>query len=617
MCGIVGFLSNEEGKEKIIKKMNDRIVHRGPDGEGYYIDNNIALGHRRLAVIDLQSGEQPMSNERKDIIVIFNGEIYNYRELRYTLKERGHYFKTDSDTEVLLHGYEEWREELPKNLRGMFAFAIWDKRDNTLFCARDNFGIKPLYYYKTNEVFMFASEIKAFLEHPKFNKSVNKKIIGAYLSFSFTPTNETMFEGVYSLEPGKCITVRNNIISTRGYYDVEFEEKKSGFNDTVKRISNIVKDSVDYHTISDVEVGAFLSGGVDSSYIVSVAKPDKTYTIGYNEEKYSEMDYAKGLAKNLKIKNIDKKVNKQEYIKTLPKMLYYMDEPCADPSAISLYFLSKIASKDVKVVMSGEGADEFFGGYNCYAEEEKFKLYNKIPFFIRHIIGKCFELLPEFKGRNFIVRRGNRLEEEYVGVNKVFSEREIKKFLNIEENIKDKDIINNILKKEKHTLTKMQKIDIKCWLPKNILLKGDKMAMANSVEVRTPFVDKEVFEIAKSLPLEYKVTQNSTKIAFREAAKEDIPNESYKRKKLGFPVPLREWMREDDVYNEIKETINQNFVDEFFNRQYVLKLLEEHKNHKKDNYKKVWVVYVFIKWYEIFFLNNENIKNDSQILIKT
>ena len=608
MCGIVGFLSNEKGKEKIIKKMNDRIMHRGPDGEGYYIDPNIALGHRRLAIIDLEYGNQPMSNEKRDIIVIFNGEIYNYRELRYKLKEKGHYFKTDSDTEVLIHGYEEWKEDLPTKLRGMFAFAIWDKRDNSLYCARDNFGIKPLYYYKNNEVFMFASEVKSFLEHPKFKKLVNKKLIGSYLSFSFTPTNETMFEGVYSLEPGSYMIIKNNLLSIKKYYDIEFKEKRKGFNDTVEKISNTIRDSVDYHKISDVEVGAFLSGGVDSSYIASVAKPKKTYTIGYKEEKYSEIDYAKDLAKELKVKNINKKISKEEYIKALPKMLYYMDEPCADPSAISLYFLSKLASKDVKVVMSGEGADEFFGGYNCYAEEEKFKLYDKLPYFIRYIIGKCFELLPEHKGRNFLVRRGKKLEDEYVGVNKIFSEKERKKVLNIEDNIRNKDIINNVLENEKQNLTKMQKIDIKNWLNKNILLKGDKMSMANSVEARTPFVDKEVFEIAKSLPLEYKVTQNSTKIALREAAKRDIPNESYKKKKLGFPVPLREWMREDDLYNEIKEAINKDFVDEFFNREYVLKLLEEHKNHKKDNYKKVWIVYVFIKWYETFFVNNEKYK---------
>lgn len=603
MCGIVGFLSEEEEKEKIIKKMNDRIIHRGPDGEGYYIDKNIALGHRRLAIIDLESGKQPMSNENKDLIVVFNGEIYNYRELRYRLKEKGHCFKTNSDTEVLLHGYEEWKEELPKMLRGMFAFVIWNKRTNTLFLARDNFGIKPLYYYYNKNTFMFASEIKAFLEHPQFNKSLNKKLIGIYLSFSFTPTNETMFEGVYSLEPGTSMTVKNRVLNIKRYYEVEFKEEKIGINESIQKISNTMKDSVDYHKISDVEVGAFLSGGVDSSYIVSLSKPKRTYTVGYDEEKYSEINNAKDLTNKLDIKNINKKITKKEYMKAIHTVIYYMDEPCADPSAVSLYFLSRLVSKDLKVIMSGEGADEFFGGYNCYAEEESIKLYNKIPYCIRHIIGKIFELLPEFKGRNFIVRRGKKVEEEYIGVNQVFSEKERNKILKFKNNLRNKDIISKIVKKEKNNLTTMQKIDIKCWLPRNILLKGDKMAMANSVEARTPFIDKEVFEIASTIPLEHKVRKNSTKVALREAAKKDIPNESYKNKKLGFPVPLREWMREDDIYNEVKETISKDFVEEFFNRKYVLKLLEEHRRHKKDNYKKVWTIYTFIKWYEVFFLN--------------
>lgn len=605
MCGIVGFLDKEENKCKIIKNMTDRIIHRGPDQEGYYIEEKIALGHRRLSIIDINNGKQPMLSKDKTLIVIFNGEIYNYLELQVELEKKGYEFTTNSDTEVLLNGYKEWGKELPKKLRGMFAFAIWDKRDESLFCARDNFGIKPLYYYKNKEVFMFASEIKSFLEHPKFKKNLNKELIGLYLSFSFTPTSETFFKGVYCLEPGNSLTLKNNELTIESYYKMEFEEKSMKFSQIVTRISKVMKNSVKYHMISDVEVGSFLSSGIDSSYIVSLVKPNRTYTVGYKEAKYSEIKYAQELTEKLKIKNITKEVTQEEYMQTVTKMLYHMDEPFSDPAAISLYLISKLASKDVKVILSGEGADEFFGGYNTYREEIDFKLYNKIPFLIRHILAIVFEKFPEGRGRNFIVRRGKKLEDEYIGVNKIFSEKEVKKVLNFSNPIKNKEVIQSVLNqyKEKDNITKMQAMDIKCWLAKDILLKADKMTMANSIEARTPFIDKEVFKIASSLPLQYKVSKTNTKIALRQAAKESITSEAYKKKKLGFPVPLREWMREDKVYNEIKQTINKNFVKEFFNQKYVLQLLEQHKNHKKDNYKKVWAVYCFIKWYEIFFQN--------------
>lgn len=610
MCGIVGFYSEEKNKEAVIKKMADRIKHRGPDGEGYYTDEKIALGHRRLSIIDLSGGSQPMYTEDKKLVVVFNGEIYNYLELKEELKD--YEFKTSSDTEVLLHGYREWGEDLPKKLRGMFAFAIWDKENETLFMARDHFGIKPLYYYKkenSNEM-AFASEIKAFLEYPKFEKKVNKKLIGPFLSFSFTPTNETLFEGVYRLLPGTSMKIKNGEIEIKQYYDIEFDEKDYSFENLVEEISETMKDSVKHHMLADVEVGSFLSSGIDSSYMVSLARPDKTYTVGYDDPRYSEIEYAKDLTNMLGITNVSKKITKEEWLEAIPKFFYHMDEPSSDPSAISLYFVSKLASKDVKVVLSGEGADEFFGGYNYYREEVDMKFYNKIPYPIRHLLAVIFEALPEVKGRNFIVRRGKRLEDEYVGVSKIFSEKERKKVLNCEDNIKNRDIVKPLMDKCKNgsTLVKMQAVDIRNWLLNDILLKCDRMTMASSIEGRTPFTDKEVFNLAKTIPVEYKVTKDNTKVALREAAKKDIPNEAYKKKKLGFPVPIREWMKADEFYNEIKRAFNEDFVKEFFNQKYILKLLEEHRSGKKDNYKKVWIIYSFIKWYEIFFLGKEQDK---------
>ena len=602
MCGFVGFISNDKKKKEIIKKMAERIKHRGPDGEGYYTDSNIALGHRRLSIIDVKGGKQPMYNEDKTIVIVFNGEIYNYQELKKELKN--HKFKNNSDTEVLIHGYEEWGTNLLPKLRGMFSFILWDKEKEVLFGARDPFGIKPFYYYKKDETILFASEIKSFFEHPKFEKKLNEKILPAYLSFSFTPTTETFFEGVNRLDAGHYLLYQNGKLTIKKYFELKFNENKTAYEESVENIANIMVDSVEHHQISDVEVGSFLSSGIDSSYIVSLAKPDKTYTVGYNLPKYNEIDYAKDLAKRLKIKNKSKKIIKEEYLKIIPKIMYYMDEPSSDPATVALYFVSKLASKDVKVVLSGEGADEFFGGYNYYRQFVDMGFYNKIPFCIRHFISKVCKLLPEIKGVNFFIRRGEKLENSYIGVNRVFGNKEKKKVLNIPITLTDQEITKPVydeLKKESD-IVKMQAIDINFWLMKDILQKADRMTMANSIEGRVPFIDKEVYNVASKLPFAYKVSKENTKLALRDAAKKVIPNESYKKKKLGFPVPIRDWMRENDFYNEIKETFESNTANKYFKQKYILKLLEEHKNKKKDNYRKIWNIYCFLKWYEVFFI---------------
>lgn len=602
MCGITGFVSKEKNKKSIIKKMSKRIEHRGPDGEGFFIDEDIALAHRRLSIIDIEGGGQPMFNEDKSIVVIFNGEIYNYVELKSELKKE-HKFVTNSDTEVLVHGYEKWGSNLPKHLRGMFAFAIYDINNKTLFLARDNFGIKPLYYTFMNDTFMFASEIKCFLEHPSFEKKLNEDILPAYLSFSFTPTNETFFKGVYRLDAGCSLTFKNDKIKIEKYYQKTFKEKKCSFNEAVKKIDEVMHESVERHLLSDVEVGSFLSSGIDSSYIVALAKPDKTYTVGYDINKYNEINYAKDLAQKLNINNTSKVITKSEYMDIIPKVMYHLDEPTSDPAAVALYFVSKIASKDVKVVLSGEGADEFFGGYNIYRKDVDMAWYNKIPFAIRHLIAKFCRLLPEIRGVNFLIRRGERLEDSYIGVNRVFGDKEVKKCLAKKYSLKNKDVTKPTYDeyKSESDIVKMQAIDIDFWLMKDILLKADRMTMASSLEGRVPFIDKEVFKVATSLPIEYKVTRENTKVALREAAKKVIPTEAYKKKKLGFPVPVREWMKDDDVYGEIKNTFLNSRALKYFNQEYILKLLDEHKSNKKDNYRKVWTIYSFLKWYQVFF----------------
>ena len=602
MCGIVGLVTKKE-KENTIKLMNDRIKHRGPDGDGYFIDGDVALGHRRLSIIDLSTGDQPMFNEDGSVVTVFNGEIYNYQELKEELIALGHDFKTKSDTEVLVHGYEEWHTDLPKHLRGMFAFAIYDKNKNEVFLARDNFGIKPLYFAKMNDTFMFASEIKAFLDVPDFEKVFNESILEAYLEFSFVPTNETFFKGVHRLDAGCSLLYKDGEIKLNKYFKLDFKEEDMSFEDAVKNISDVMKDSVEKHLIADVEVGSFLSSGIDSSYIVSLAKPDKTYTVGYENKKYDETMYAKDLAGKLGIKNESKIITKEEYLENISKIMYHLDEPTSDPAAISLYFVAKLASKDLKVVLSGEGADEFFGGYNYYREEVDYKFYNKLPYCVRHIIGKVASIFPEGRGFNFLVRRGEKLENSYIGVNRNFSSKMAKKVLKNNYELKAIDVTKDIYNEFKNysNIDKMQAIDINFWLMKDILLKADRMTMASSIEGRVPFIDKEVFKVASHLPFDYKVTKENTKVALRAAAKEVIPTEAYKKKKLGFPVPVREWIKEGDFKEEVEKTLNSDVANKYFNTKIINKMFEDHINGKKDNYRKIWTIYTFIKWYQVFF----------------
>ncbi len=602
MCGIVGLVTKKE-KENTIRLMNDRIKHRGPDGAGYFIDGDVALGHRRLSIIDLSTGDQPMFNEDGSVVTVYNGEIYNYQELKEELVALGHDFKTKSDTEVLVHGFEEWHTDLPKHLRGMFAFAIYDKNKNEVFLARDNFGIKPLYFAKMNDTFMFASEIKAFLDVPDFEKVFNESILETYLEFSFVPTNETFFKGVHRLDAGCSLLYKDGEIKLNKYFKLDFKEENMSFEDAVKNISDVMKDSVEKHLIADVEVGSFLSSGIDSSYIVSLAKPDKTYTVGYENKKYDETMYAKDLAEKLDIKNESKIITKEEYLENISKIMYHLDEPTSDPAAISLYFVAKLASKDLKVVLSGEGADEFFGGYNYYREEVDYKFYNKLPYCTRHVIGKIASIFPEGRGFNFLVRRGEKLENSYIGVNRNFSSKMAKKVLKNNYELQAIDVTKDVYNEFKNysNIDKMQAIDINFWLMKDILLKADRMTMASSIEGRVPFIDKEVFKVASHLPFDYKVTKENTKVALRAAAKEVIPTEAYKKKKLGFPVPVREWIKEGDFKEEVEKTLNSDVANKYFNIKIINKMLKEHVNDKKDNYRKIWTIYTFIKWYQVFF----------------
>lgn len=603
MCGFVGFVDKEKNKKKIVKDMAELIKHRGPDSDGYFCDDDVALGFRRLSIIDLNNGTQPIYNEDNTKVIVFNGEIYNYQEIKEELIAKGHTFKTNTDTEVILHGFEEYSEDLLNKLRGMFAFVIYDTNNKELFAARDFYGIKPFYYYLNDDEFLFSSEIKSFLAHPNFKKELNKEMLESYLTFQYSVGEDTFFKNVYKLRPGHYLKYKDQKLEIKQYYELKFEaDDTKTLNEWEKGIREHLDDSIKAHKISDVEVGSFLSSGVDSSLIATLSDVDKTFTVGFENKNYSEIDYAKDLSEKIDTKNISKVITKEEYFDSISDIMYYMDEPLADPSCIALYFVANIASQNVKVSLSGEGADEIFGGYNIYSEPYTWSWYYKIPYHIRKLIGNCASLFKHKRGINFLIRRGQKLEDRYVGNAFIFNNKEVKKILAYKP---IKNGYQNITKpyyekvKDKDDVTKMQYIDFNFWLIGDILLKADKMSMANSLEVRVPYLDRVVIDYARHLPTKYKVDKNTTKKCFRKVANEVLEDKVSNKKKLGFPVPIRNWIKEDDIYNKIKTRFLN--ASEFFNTSEIVKLLDDHKNGKYDNSRKVWTIYIFLVWYDRYF----------------
>lgn len=620
MCGIVGFTNFIDNSNKIIGEMMDKIRHRGPDAEGKYVDENIALGHRRLSIIDVSSsGDQPIFNEDGSMVIIFNGEIYNYHEIREKLVGAGHIFKTNTDTEVLLHGYEEYGEKLLNMLRGMFAFVIWDKNKRELFGARDFFGIKPMYYAIMGKTLMFGSEIKSFLAHPHFKKELNTTALENYLTFQYSPTKETFFRNVYKLMPAHYFRYKDGKMQIKRYWDVNFNaNSKPDLNEWVNRISDTFHNSVKAHKIADVEVGSFLSSGVDSSYVASVADVDKTFTVGFgNDEKYNEIGWAKNFSKAIGKENTSKVITPEEYWGSLEKIQYHMDEPLADPSAVALYFVCNIASEKLKVVLSGEGADEIFGGYNVYSDPDG-TLYDKIPMSIRHAVGSVAEKLPAHRGVNFFVRKGKTVEERFIGNAYMFTPEQRKELLKIQTNAPAPTEITKpyfARVRNQDDVTKMQYLDLHLWMMGDILLKADKMSMANSLELRVPFLDKEIMSLAEQIPTKYRVTHDKgtaetkyiTKYAMRLAAKKDTPEQTAKtaeKKKLGFPVPIRVWLKEDKYYSIVRRAFESESSQKFFNTAPLVRLLDDHRDGKADNSRKIWTIFTFLVWYKVYFENN-------------
>ena len=631
MCGIVGFVDgNIADKKPVLNSMMEAIRHRGPNSAGTLQDKNVAIGFRRLSIIDVNNGMQPIYNEDKTKAVVFNGEIYNYVELREKLKALGHVFSTSTDTEVLVHGFEEWGiDELLKRIRGMFVFIIYDFETGEITGARDFFGIKPLYYYNHNGTFLFASEIKAFLYHPNFKKEFNEKSLKPFLTFQYSATDETFFKNVYRIPEGHYFKFKNGHLNIVKYWDMKFSEENLSLEDAVDQIDQAMHDSVKKHSVSDVPVGSLLSSGVDSSYVTAIFKPQHTYSIDFDTNTYEEGSAASALASKLGLENTRGIVTREEAIKAIPLIQYHMDEPDANPSCVPLYFLTKLASKDVTVILSGEGADELFAGYANYGYHSHSKAVRvlgenlkKLPKGMRYNLARGLKRMPNFPGRLHLYESTAKAEEFFIGQAKVFSETEAKHLLKPE--YQESESVSEIVMKSYQKINqsedevkKMQYLDLHQFMAKDILLKADRMSMANSTELRVPFLDTEMAEIAAKIPTKHLLNSKDSKYALRVAAERNLPKEWAKREKLGFPVPIRDWIKTDDVYLEFRKLFASDFAAEFFDQSLIIKMLDDCHEGRNDDRRKVWTIYTFLIWYKVFFIDGGKKPDvDPQVLLQ-
>ncbi|MDL4842574.1 asparagine synthase (glutamine-hydrolyzing) [Aquibacillus rhizosphaerae] len=611
MCGFIGMIRNhpqtlEQDKQDLFQQRNNVITHRGPDDEGYFHDEFVSFGFRRLSIIDIDSGHQPFSYDDENYWMIFNGEIYNYVELREQLIDKGYTFETESDTEVIIAMFKEHKEDTFKYLRGMFAVLIWDKQEQVLYGVRDPFGIKPLFYKDSEEGTYFASEKKSLTINEE--EKVNTEALQQYLSFQFAPEPLTLTEGIKKVEPGHFFVKKpGESITFHRYWHAKFNPILMEKPAWIKRIQDVMYDSVNVHMRSDVPVGSFLSGGIDSTLIVAIAKefnPNlKTFSVGFERDGYSEVDVAKETADKLNVENISYMITAEEYVQKLPKIMWHMDDPLADPACVPLYFVAREANKHVTVVLSGEGSDELFGGYNIYREPESLKVFQSIPTPAKGLLSRVAAVLPEgVRGKSFLERGTTPLKDRYIGNAKMFEDIEKKQLLKTyNPNLTYQQITEPLYANVEgnHPVNQMQYIDIHTWMRGDILLKADKMTMANSLELRVPFLDKEVFRVASEIPVNLKIANGTTKSILREASRGIVPDHVLDRKKLGFPVPIRHWLK-NELNDWAKTLIKESETDHLLYKDYISQLLEAHCQGKGDYSRKIWTVLMFMLWHQIY-----------------
>jgi asparagine synthase (glutamine-hydrolysing) len=626
MCGIAGKVSLRSGgaiDRALLKRMTDVIAYRGPDGEGHYFGDGVGLGHRRLSIIDLAAGAQPLSNETESVWIVFNGEIYNYLDLRKDLVGRGHVFKTHSDTEVIVHAYEEYGPECVNHFRGMFAFAIWDTEKKRLLLARDRVGIKPLYYYQGNGALIFGSEIKSILADPSVPRDINSNAVRKFLSFFYLPGEETLLKGVQKLPPGSFLLANSDGITIRPYWDLKFSDDRWNmpFEAAVEELHDLVRTTVRDHMIADVPVGVLLSGGMDSSAICSLAvqqtsRPLHTFTIGFEGSGVvDERHYARLAAERFGTKHHELTFSASDFANFLPAYVRHMEEPVCEPPAVALYYISKLASQHVKVLLSGEGGDEAFAGYPNYPNMLGVKRLQQRLGSLTEPAAQLASLLGRAINHGGLRRYGHALNhsvsDHYFSRTSTplsFFNRQAQRFLNPDflastSSYDSSEIISRLLAavKKQPLLNQLLYIDSKTWLPDDLLIKADKITMANSVELRVPLLDHVLLEFAASLPPEFKVTnKNQTKRILKSAFAKTLPAEILQRKKAGFPVPYENWLRQQ-LKSSLEETLtSQNsFIKDFLNPTELRRLLNE--NARRSLYpKEIFSLYVLEMWHQSF-----------------
>ena len=588
-------------KEQVLEAT--RVLrHRGPDEEGFAFKPPVFLGFRRLQTMDFKHGSQPFVNEEGAVHLVFDGTIYNYNSLRRELEAKGHKFRSQSDGEVVLHLYEEEGRACASRLRGMFAFGVYDEKNKLLYGARDRFGIKPFYYLHNSHLLAMASEAKALLKLLKENPSINRQVIPHYLSFQYVPEPETMFEGVFKLPPGHYFIFRGSEMEVKRYEEVTFNPTPHPFSELLELTREVMREAVSLHTRGEVPWGAFLSGGIDSAVIVALLQEQyggvSTFSVGYEEDEYSELAEARETAEYLETDHQELLIDPREYWECLPRLIWHFDDPVADPAAISLYFVARMASQKITVALSGEGADEVFGGYSIYREPGALRPLQWMPPTLLKLLKKGAHQLPSgMKGKNYLLRAATPLRERFIGNASIFEKRE-KVCLLKQRNFPSPQVITYPFYQKVEDLdpvTQMQFIDLHTWMPGDILAKADKMTMANSLELRVPFLDQRVCELAFTIPTEYKIRGKTTKYLLRQAFSHMLPPTTTARPKKGFPVPTRVWLK-SPVFRQVRELLLNPSMESFFHRWFIDKMLQEHQQGLVDHSRKLWVLIVFAFW---------------------
>ncbi len=611
MCGIFGIKFHNSSRpvdDLMVKEATDLMFHRGPDESGYYVSVNIGLGHRRLSIIDLSSGHQPMTNEDGRIITVYNGEIYNYKDIRNELISRGHTFLTNCDTEVIVHGYEEWGTDCVQRFNGMFAFALWDKQKKRLWVVRDRLGVKPLYYYSDHEVFICASEIKPILKTGLVNSKLNEDVLDAYFSVGYVPGQETMFEGIKKVLPGHFLLIDDSKVNDQEYWDfVPNSIRDISFSQAKEEVEELLRDSVQKRLMSDVPLGAFLSGGLDSSAVVGLmsklveGSPINTFTIGYHDG-YSEEGYAQMVADMFHTKHHVFHLEAEDFLSSLKTLVHFAEEPIVEPAAIALYHISKLACENAIVLLSGEGSDEVFGGYYLYRFMQNIDvLHAVIPSCLHPVVQGLNKYFSKDKYRKYSDWLGMPLCSRYQGTSSYLTPTLKNKYYSDEFKIRKSTYLEDRFKgyfqrvQDCDPLMQMLYVDTKTWLVDNLLVKADKMTMATSVELRVPFLDYRLVEAASRLPSKYKISNGEGKHILKKIMDPYLPHEIVYRKKMGFPVPTENWFQ-GELMVEIKKMICSLKETCWFNPNELDNLMSRHEKGVEDHSKILMTLIVLNEW---------------------